>query len=257
MVPPYSHRVSRVRRYSGYRWLFRLFVYRTLTFFGWTSHSIPLNLYNAVFCPNPESITTLGLASSAFARHYWRNLVWFLFLPLLRCFSSGGSPPQPIYSVTDSWFFIMCVPTFGYLRLIAYLQLPAAFRSLSRPSSAPNAKAFSICSSSLELLKYSGTFCISFDIHRFSSLELLCFILAVNIFRYSWQNCFFTLNRKTWFRFHDIFVFPFTFVCHVCHTNSFELICYKFLFGFQWTFRLIFSKLSFTVTWFTSNPCED
>ena len=96
MVPPYSHRVSRVRRYSGYRWLFRLFVYRTLTFFGWTSHSIPLNLYNAVFCPNPESITTLGLASSAFARHYLRNLGWFLFLALLRCFSSGGSPRTPI-----------------------------------------------------------------------------------------------------------------------------------------------------------------
>ena len=96
MVPPYSHRVSRVRRYSGYRWLFRFFVYRTLTFFGWTSHSIPLNLYNAVFCPNPESITTLGLASSAFARHYLRNLGWFLFLALLRCFSSGGSPRTPI-----------------------------------------------------------------------------------------------------------------------------------------------------------------
>ena len=31
------------------------------------------------------------------------------------------------------------------------MQLTAAFRSLSRPSSAPNAKAFSICSSSLEL----------------------------------------------------------------------------------------------------------
>ena len=101
MVPPYSHRVSRVRRYSGYRWLFRLFVYRTLTFFGWTSHSIPLNLYNTVFCPNPESITTLGLASSAFARHYLRNLGWFLFLALLRCFSSGGSPHIPIDSVYD------------------------------------------------------------------------------------------------------------------------------------------------------------
>ena len=106
MVPPYSHRVSRVRRYSGYRWLFRLFVYRTLTFFGWTSHSIPLNLYNAVFCPNPESITTLGLASSAFARHYLRNLSWFLFLALLRCFSSGGSPHIPIYSVYDTWTWL-------------------------------------------------------------------------------------------------------------------------------------------------------
>ena len=103
MVPPYSHRVSRVRRYSGYRWLFRLFVYRTLTFFGWTSHSIPLNLYNTVFCPNPESITTLGLASSAFARHYLRNLGWFLFLALLRCFSSGGSPPYAIDSHMDAW----------------------------------------------------------------------------------------------------------------------------------------------------------
>ena len=103
MAPPYSHRVSRVRRYSGYRWLFRLFVYRTLTFFGWTSHSIPLNLYNAVFCPNPESITTLGLASSAFARHYLRNLSWFLFLALLRCFSSGGSPPYAMNSRMDAW----------------------------------------------------------------------------------------------------------------------------------------------------------
>ena len=53
------------------------------------------------------------------------------------------------YYVT--WFFTMCVPTFGNPRLDGYLLLPVAYRSLSRPSSAPNAKAFSICSSSLEL----------------------------------------------------------------------------------------------------------
>ena len=45
----------------------------------------------------------------------------------------------------------MGVPSFGYPRIEAYLQLPAAFRSLSRPSSAPDAKAFTLCSSSLEL----------------------------------------------------------------------------------------------------------
>ena len=45
----------------------------------------------------------------------------------------------------------MGVSSFGYLRINAYLQLPAAFRSLSRPSSAPDAKAFTLCSSSLEL----------------------------------------------------------------------------------------------------------
>ena len=32
----------------------------------------------------------------------------------------------------------------------AYLQLPAAYRSLSRPSSAPDAKAFSMCSFKLD-----------------------------------------------------------------------------------------------------------
>ena len=35
-----------------------------------------------------------GLGSSAFARHYSRNHYCFLFLCLLRCFSSAGSPPR-------------------------------------------------------------------------------------------------------------------------------------------------------------------
>ena len=47
-------------------------------------------MLNAVL--NPEGITTLGLASSRFARRYFGNLFWFLFLRLLRCFSSAGLP---------------------------------------------------------------------------------------------------------------------------------------------------------------------
>ena len=43
------------------------------------------------------------------------------------------------------------VSPFGYLRINAYLQLPEAFRSLSRPSSAPDAKAFPLRPSSLDL----------------------------------------------------------------------------------------------------------
>ena len=35
----------------------------------------------------------------------------------------------------------MRVAPFGNLRIDAYLRLPAAYRSLSRPSSAPSAKA--------------------------------------------------------------------------------------------------------------------
>ena len=38
----------------------------------------------------------------------------------------------------------MRVAPFGYLRINACLQLPAAFRSLPRPSSAPGAKAFAL-----------------------------------------------------------------------------------------------------------------
>ena len=96
MVPPYSHRVSRVRRYSGSSWMLPVFAYETLTLFGRPSHVVLLTLHNSVRCPNPEKISSLGLASSAFARHYLRNLGWFLFLALLRCFSSGGSPRTPI-----------------------------------------------------------------------------------------------------------------------------------------------------------------
>ena len=42
------------------------------------------------------------------------------------------------------------IAPFGHLRINARLQLPAAFRSLPRPSSAPSAKAFTLCSFSLD-----------------------------------------------------------------------------------------------------------
>ena len=48
--------------------------------------------------------------------------------------------------------FLKQVSPFGHLRIKAYVQLPEAFRSLSRPSSAPSAKAFSLCSFLLDQL---------------------------------------------------------------------------------------------------------
>ena len=50
----------------------------------------------------------------------------------------------------------MRVSPFGHLRITAHVQLPAAFRSLSRPSSAPSAKASALRSSSLEHSKGIG-----------------------------------------------------------------------------------------------------
>ena len=45
---------------------------------------------------NPKEPKSFGLASSAFAHHYLRNLCWFLFLWVLRCFSSPRLPPYRI-----------------------------------------------------------------------------------------------------------------------------------------------------------------
>ena len=80
----------------------------------------------------------------------------------------------------------MSVSTFGNLRINAYLQLPAAYRSLSRPSSAPDAKAFTLCSFLLELpIRFSH------------SLELLEF-----------ENMGFIFSHLKGFPFSALFVIP-------------------------------------------------
>ena len=167
MGPPSSGQIPRVCSYSGYCSLCSRFTYRTLTFFGWPSHVILLRLQILNAVQNPDRIATIGLASSTFARRYSQNLVWFLFLRVLRCFSSPRSLPATMYSLQDHRLFIYVVPQFGNLRIEAYLQLPAAYRSLSRPSSAPDAKAFTLCSFSLELPLFSLS-CLSSHIIYFT-----------------------------------------------------------------------------------------
>ena len=96
-----------------------------------------------------------GLGSPDFARRYSRDRCFFLFLRLLRCFSSPGSPPYPMDSGMDTWSLSMWVPPFRYPRIPGYLLLPAAFRSLSRLSSALSAKASALCSFLLNLVLLS------------------------------------------------------------------------------------------------------
>ena len=96
-----------------------------------------------------------GLGSSAFARRYLRNRCFFLFLRLLRCFSSPGSLPYVMDWRMDDWSLSSRVSPFRYLRLIGYLLLPAAFRSLSRLSSALSAKASTLRSFLLNFFLHS------------------------------------------------------------------------------------------------------
>ena len=108
--------------------------------FAGLSSAVPLSLCVASAVRTPEC-THSGLGSSNFARRYFRNRSFFLFLRLLRCFSSPGSPPYTMDSCMDTWSLSMWVSPFRYPRLTGYLLLPAAFRSLSRLSSALSAKA--------------------------------------------------------------------------------------------------------------------
>ena len=91
------------------------------------------------------------MGSSGFARRYSRNRCFFLFLRLLRCFSSPGSPPYVMDWRTDDGGLLRRVSPFRYLRINGYLLLPEAFRSLSRLSSALSAKASTLRSCSLNL----------------------------------------------------------------------------------------------------------
>ena len=97
--------------------------------------------------PYPSRISPTGLASCNFARHYFRNRLFTFFSFGYLDVSVPRVPPVwlCIYQ-TVVLYYQHCVSTFGYLRITGYVLLPVAFRSLSRPSSAPSAKASTICS---------------------------------------------------------------------------------------------------------------
>ena len=74
------------------------FAYGALTLSGRAFQRLPLPLHcaaSAVLQPRAVRCHTRGLGSCAFARHYWRNHCYFLFLRVLRCFSS----PRSLHSI--------------------------------------------------------------------------------------------------------------------------------------------------------------
>ena len=143
VVHPSSHRVSRVRRYSGFPLPVFSFAYGTLTLCGRLSHAVLLDTSGHDAGPNPSDperpsvwppprslATTSGISVDVFSYPYLDVSVQGV--PLAWLFDSP----------CDTRVLLRCVATFGNLRIEAHLQLPEAYRSLSRPSSAPDAKAF-------------------------------------------------------------------------------------------------------------------
>ena len=143
VVHPSSHRVSRVRRYSGYSQPASVFNYGTLTLCGRLSHAVRLTnslwLYASpnprdqrpLVWPPPRSLaTTCGISVDVFSSPYLDVSVQAV--PHVLLFYSKHVDTVLPYRVSP----------FGNLRIDAYVPLPEAYRSLSRPSSAPDAKAF-------------------------------------------------------------------------------------------------------------------
>ena len=142
VVHPVSHGVPRVPRYSGSRLSVFIFGYGALTLFGRPSHAVLLITSDLDVCPQPRRIvppvwppprslaTTCGISVDVFSSPYLDVSVQAV--PYVLLFDLQHVDTVLPYRVSP----------FGYLRINAHLQLPEAFRSLSRPSSAPDAKAF-------------------------------------------------------------------------------------------------------------------
>ena len=142
MVPPVSHGVSRVPRYSGYNLLNIPFAYGALTLCGRPSQTFRLEIFSRDDCPQPRRInptvwplprslaTTYGISVDFSSRSYLDVSVQIV--PHVHLFDS----------MHVTWILSMWVAPFGNSRIDGYLLLPETYRSLSRPSSAPDAKAF-------------------------------------------------------------------------------------------------------------------
>lgn len=165
------------------------------------------------------------MASSHFARRYFGNRCFFLFLHLLRCFSSVGS--LPITYEFSNGYLISLLSEFPHSEIYDYcgcLLLIIAFRSLPRPSSALITKAFTLCSLFLNLLFviycgvllcwtsfHSSVTYLSMRLrHSFVRLELLAIYpkYLISILDFINITCF----SSNIFNLFDIFSF-FAFVC--------------------------------------------
>ena len=168
MVPPYSFRVPRVRKYSGYSQALSLFAYTTITFYGQSSHTILLNLRVHITVQTPQILLSMVQPAPRSLATTSGISVDFFSSPYL---------DVSVQAVPLTHLCIQCAMTrlnssriapFGNLRISAYLRLPVAYRSQLRPSSAPSAKAFSLRSLQFDL----------YDYHTF--LLKNCSILPIN-----------------------------------------------------------------------------
>ena len=127
------------------------FAYGAFTLSGRLSQNLSARINESIMRSEPRNarIPVWALPFSLAATH--RITCCFLFLRLLRCFSSPGSLPYVMDWRMDDWSLSSRVSPFRDPWIKGYLLLPMAYRSLSRLSSALSAKASALCSFLLDL----------------------------------------------------------------------------------------------------------
>ena len=136
MVLPGSRGIPRVPRYSGtYPASQLVFVYRALTVYGRPFQVVRLTCWfftrrpYGLAGPTTPTCKHIGLGCSAFARRYLRNHYCFLFLQVLRWFTSLRCLLQPMDSAEDT----EVLPSVGFpIRKSSGQRLFPAYRSLSQ-----------------------------------------------------------------------------------------------------------------------------
>ena len=127
------------------------FAYGAFTLFGRPFQNVLLCIGIPYRSPTTPTRKRVGLGCSAFARHYLRNHYYFLFLGVLRCFTSPGVALKPYFIQTPVHrHYPARVAPFGNLRIKVCLPLPEAYRSLPRPSSPAGTKASIVCPYTLD-----------------------------------------------------------------------------------------------------------
>ena len=146
VVPPAFHGIPRVPRYSGYSLLSSVFVYGILTLSDVLSQPLRLTYCQITLSTTPK-ILLLSVWPLPLSLATTRGIsVDYSSSPYLDV-SVQAVPSYNLWiQLRISYIAIREVSPFGNLRVDGYLLLTAAYRSLSRPSSAPSAKAFPLCS---------------------------------------------------------------------------------------------------------------
>ena len=155
-----------------------------------------------------------------FARHYLRNLGWFLFLELLRCFSSLGSL-YSAYIFSRKWPLRAGFPHSDISGSKLICQLPEAFRRLSRLSSPVIAKASTICTYSLDPITLStGT-----AYNKIKNIQILIYSLFYAKPMIVIGNYMFVTLRRLIYAMHKIQSNPLIHYILKTRINSF-LVCF-------------------------------